>query len=174
MVLGVDDFKAKIDGGGARPTLFQVTINYPVFANGDTEETSFMVKASSLPGSMMAPIIVPFRGREVKVAGDRTFDTWNITVINDTDFDIRDSFERWMNAINAHSTNTGLTNPVDYQADLKVEQLDRDETVLKTYFMRGAFPQMVSPIEVSWEAVNQIEEFQVEFSYQYWEADTTS
>lgn len=173
-LLGVDDFKSKLRGGGARPNLFQATINFPVFAGGDVELTSFLCKAASLPASVMNPIEIPFRGRQLKVAGDRTFETWTITVINDTDMSIRNAFERWMNAINSHSSNVGLTNPVDYQTDLKVEQLDKDESVTKTYNFRGCFPTNVSSIDLSYDTVDTIEEFTVELQVQYWESDTTT
>ena len=123
-ILGVDDFKSKLRDGGARPNLFQVTINYPGFANGDAELTSFLVEAASLPGSTFGSIVVPFRGRQLKMAGDRVFAEWTTTIINDTDFAVRDAIERWMNGINAHSANTGLTSPIAYEADLKVDQLD--------------------------------------------------
>jgi len=119
-ILGVDDFKAKLRGGGARPNLFKATINFPAYAGGDVETSSFLCEAAQLPGSTITPIIVPFRGRQLKMAGDRTFDVWTPTIINDTDFVIRDSMERWMNGMNAHSANTGLTNVVDYEADLLV------------------------------------------------------
>ena len=94
----------------------------------------------------MNVVDVPFRGRQLKVAGDRTFEPWTVTIINDTDFTVRDSMERWLNGINNHSANTGLTNPVDYQADLIVEQLDRDESVIKTYNFRGCFPVNISKL----------------------------
>jgi len=103
-VLGVDDFKAKLRGGGARPNLFKATINFPGYANGDVELTSFMCEAAQLPASTMATIIVPFRGRQLKMAGDRTFETWTPSIINDTDFNVRDAMERWMNGMNAHAT----------------------------------------------------------------------
>ena len=119
-------------------------------------------------------IDVPFRGRQLKVAGDRTFEPWTVTIINDTDFTVRDSMERWMNGINAHSANTGLVNPVDYQADLVVEQLDRDESTIKTYNFRGCFPTNVAAIDLAYETVDTIEEFTVEFQIQYWESNTTS
>jgi len=102
-VLGVDDFKAKLRGGGARPNLFKATINFPGYANGDAELTSFLCEAAQLPGSTFGIINVPFRGRILKLAGDRTFPEWTVTIINDTDFTVRNSFERWMNGINAHS-----------------------------------------------------------------------
>ena len=151
MALGkIDDFKAKLRGGGARPNLFQVTINYPGFANGDPELTSFLVEAATLPGSNFGIIPMAFRGRILKLAGDRTFAEWQTTIINDTDFAIRNAIERWMNGINAHSANTGLNSPIAYEADLKVEQLDRDGTVIKTYNFRGAYPQDLSDIAVSY------------------------
>ena len=173
-ILGVDDFKAKLRGGGARPNLFKATINFPAYANGDVELTSFLCEAAQLPGSIMAPIEIPFRGRILKIAGDRTFDVWTPTIINDTDFAIRNAMERWMNGINAHQANTGLTAPVDYQADLIVEQLDRDESILKTYNFRGCFPTSLSPIDLSYGTTNDIERFIVEFQVQYWESNTTS
>ena len=173
-ILGVDDFKSKLRGGGARPNLFRATVNFPGYAGGDVELTSFLCKAAQLPASVMNVIEVPFRGRQLKIAGDRTFETWTATILNDTDFTIRNSMERWMNGINSHAANTGLTNPVDYQADLVVEQLDRDETVIKTYNFRGAFPINVSAIDLNYETVDTVEEFTVEFAVQYWESGTTS
>ena len=173
-VLGVDDFKSKLRGGGARPNLFKATINFPGYANGDVELTSFLCEAAQLPASTIGTIIVPFRGRQLKMAGDRTFDVWTPTIINDTDFNVRDAMERWMNGMNAHSANTGLTNPVDYEADLVVEQLDKDGSTSKTYNFRGCFPTGLSPIDLSYASENEIERFTVEFQVQYWEAATTS
>lgn len=173
-ILGVDDFKAKLKGGGARPNLFKATINFPAYAGGDVELTSFMCEAAQLPGSIMGVVTIPFRGRQLKIAGDRTFDTWTPTIINDTDFAVRDAMERWMNGINAHKANTGLTAPVDYNADLLVEQLDRDESVLKTYSFRGCFPTNISPVDLNYGSNDEIERFQVEFQVQYWESNTTS
>jgi hypothetical protein len=173
-VLNIDDFKAKLKGGGARPNLFKATINFPAYAQGDVELTSFMCKAAVLPASTMAVIDVPFRGRQLKIAGDRTFDTWSPTILNDTDFNVRNAMERWMNGINAHSANTGLVAPADYSADLVVEQLDRDETVLKRYNFRGCFPTNISAIDLAYETNDAIEEFTVDFQVQYWESATTS
>ena len=172
-VLGVDDFKAKMRGGGARPNLFKATINFPGYANGDVELTSFLCEAAQLPASTMGTIIVPFRGRQLKMAGDRTFAEWTVSIINDTDFAVRNSLERWMNGMNAHSANTGLASPVAYEADLKVEQLDRSGDILKTYNFRGAYPQDLSPIGLSFADNDQIERFQCTWAFQYWEANTT-
>jgi len=174
MSLRVDDFKAKLKGGGARPNLFRATVNFPVYAGGDVELTSFMCKAAQLPASIMNVIEVPFRGRQLKIAGDRTFEVWSPTVINDTGFEVRNALERWMNGMNGHSANTGITNPVAYQADLLVEQLDKDGSVLKTYKFRGCFPTNLSAIELSYDTVDTLEEFTVDFQVQYWESDTTS
>lgn len=173
-ILGVDDFKSKLRGGGARPNLFRATVNFPAYAGGDVELTSFLCKAAQLPASVMAPIEVPFRGRQLKIAGDRTFEPWTVTIINDTDFNVRNAMETWMNGINAHQANTGLTNPVDYQADLLVEQIDKDGSTLKTYNFRGCFPTNLSAIELSYETNDAIEEFTAEFQVQYWESGTTS
>ena len=173
-ILGVDDFKSKIRGGGARPNLFKATVNFPTYAAGDVELTSFMCKGAQLPASVTNVIDVPFRGRQLKVAGDRTFEPWTVTIINDTDFAVRDSMERWLNGINNHKANSGLTNPVDYQADLIVDQLDRDGNEIKTYNFRGAFPVNISNIELNYETVDTIEEFTVEFQIQYWESNTTT
>jgi hypothetical protein len=170
-VLGIDDFKAKLKGGGARPNLFKAVLNFPGFAGGDVELASFMCKTAQLPASTMAAISVPFRGRQLQIAGDRTFEPWTVTVLNDTDFAIRNAFERWSAGINGHSTNEGLVNPVDYQADMLVEQLDKDGSVLKTYNFRGCFPTTISAIELAYETNDTIEEFTVELQVQYWESE---
>lgn len=173
-ILGVDDFKSKLRGGGARANLFNVILNYPAYAGGDVELSSFLCKGASLPQSAVNVTPVNFRGREVKMAGERTFDDWTVTILNDTDFAIRDALERWSNGINGHQTNTGLTNPNDYQVDLIVDQLDRDGTTLKRYNIRGAFPQTIGQIDLSYDTTGEVETFDVTFSYQYWESNTTS
>ena len=173
-ILGVDFFKAKISGGGARPNLFQATLNYPSFVGGNTETASFLVRAASLPGSTIPELIVPFRGRQLKIAGDRTFEPWSTTIMNDTGFTIRDNIETWMNGMNEHRENTGLVDVNDYIADLKVEQLAKDGSVLKTYQFVGAFPTVLSPIDLAYDANDQIEEFTCDWSYQYWTSNTTT
>tara|TARA_Y100000385_G_scaffold23305_1_gene22520 strand:+ start:1014 stop:1541 length:528 start_codon:yes stop_codon:yes gene_type:complete len=173
-ILGVDDMKAKLVGGGARPNLFKVTMSFPSYVTANVELASYMCKASSMPASTIAPIEVPFRGRQLKIAGDRTFDPWGVTVINDTDFNVRNSFEQWMNGINQHKANTGLTQPSSYMADMIVEQLDKDGTVEKTYNMRGTWPTSLGAIELSYETGDTIEEFEVELQVQYWESNKTT
>jgi len=173
-ILGVDDFKSKLIGGGARPNLFVATVNYPAYAAGDSELTSFLCKAAQLPASVIAQLDVPFRGRQLKIAGDRTFENWTITIINDTGMEIRNAFERWMNGINEHVNNEGLLNPNDYMADMSVEQLDRGNNVTKKYDIRGAYPVNISAIDLSYDTNDAVEEFTVELAYQYWESNTTS
>ena len=159
----LDEFKANLIGGGARANQFRVTFNTPgAIATGlDVRKASFLIKAAALPGQTIGEIAVPFRGRNLYIAGDREFETWETTVINDTDFNIRNAMERWLNAINDTVTNTGLSNVADYTADLTVEQLDRDDTVLKSYILRNCMPQGTGAIELSYETANAIEEFTV-------------
>ena len=172
--LGVDDFKAKLSGGGARANLYQATLGFPSFVNSNIELASFMVKAAQLPGSTITPIMVPFRGRQLQIAGDRTFEPWTVTIINDTGFDVRNSFEEWMNGINQHNSNSGLTSPSDYMSDMEIAQLDKSGATVKNYNIRGCFPTNLGPIEVSYDSENTIEEFTVEFQVTYWESDKTS
>ena len=168
----ITDFKSKLTGGGARANLFEVVLTFPDAAAPDSnvlEKSRFLVKGANMPASNVAQIEVPFRGRVLKIAGDRTFDSWTVTVINDTDFAIRSAFERWMNTINRVSDNTGLTNPADYQADAYVYQLDRDGSTLRSYRFYDVFPTQVAPIELSYDAQG-IQEFTVELQVQWWEA----
>ena len=168
----ITDFKSKLTGGGARANLFEVVLQFPDAAAPDSvvlEKARFLVKGANLPASNIQQIEVPFRGRVLKIAGDRTFDSWTVTVLNDTDFSIRSAFERWMNTINRVSDNTGLVNPADYQADAYVYQLDRDGSVLRSYRFYDVFPTQVAPIELSYDAQG-IQEFTVELQVQWWEA----
>jgi hypothetical protein len=172
----IDEFKAQLIGGGARANQFRVTFNTPgAIASGiDARRSSFLIKTAALPGQTLGEITVPYRGRNLYIAGDREFETWETTVINDTDFMVRNGIERWMNAINDTVTNTGLTAVADYQADLIVEQLDRDDTVLKSYILRGCYPQTLAPIELSFESANAIEEFAVTWRYHHFEASAVN
>jgi hypothetical protein len=171
----VDSFKAKLIGGGARANLFKVIINNPPIGAGlNTELLSFTCKGAQLPASVVAQIDVPFRGRQLKVAGDRTFENWTITAYNEDAQDVRSAFESWMNSINEHVNNVGVKNPSLYQADLIVQQLDRQNSITKEYAIRGAFPVNVSAIDLSYDANDAVEEFTIEFAYQYWESNTTS
>ena len=168
----IDDFKAQLKGGGARPNQFRVTIVPPIgIVTGlNVANSSFLCKASKLPGQTLGEIEVPFRGRKIYVAGDREFETWNSTFLNDTDFNIRNAIERWMNGINDLADNTGTIVSSDYQSDLTVEQLDRDGTTIKSYIFRNAYPLTLADIELSYETVNALEEFEVTWRYQHFEA----
>jgi len=173
----IDDFKANLIGGGARQNQFRVTITPPpgIAIGLDVRRTSFLVKASNLPAMAMTPIEVPFRGRKIYVAGDREFaDEWTTTFINDTDFMIRNAMERWQNGINDYANNTGVTAPADYQTDIFVEQLDRDDTVLKTYIFRACYPLTVAAIELSSAEATEIETFEVTWRYQHFEPSGVS
>ena len=172
-VLGVDDFKSKLIGGGARSNLFKATINFPAYAQGDTETTSFLCKSAALPGSTITATEINFRGRILKIAGDRTFENWSITILNDSGLEIRNAMERWMNGISEHAANTGIVNPTEYQTDLVMEQLDKAGNVTKTYDIRGAFPVNVAQLEMAYDSEG-ISETTVEFAYQYWESNTTT
>ena len=169
----ITDFKSKMAGGGARPNLFEVELVFPdpiAIENDVKEKSRFLVKAAQLPASNITPIEVNFRGRILKIAGDRTFDTWTVTVINDVDFAIRSAFEKWMNFINKMEDATGAQDPAAYQPDAYVHQLDRDGSTLRSYKFHDIFPTNISAIDLSYETVDTVEEFTVEFQVQWWEA----
>ena len=184
----LDTFKSKLLGGGVRPNFFEVELKFPALGIDDndvSDRTRFLVKGANLPASIVAPISVPFRGRELKIAGERSFDTWTITVINDSNFVLRDAFEKWMNVINKVSDNAGEVDPTVYQQEAYVHQLGRAPItnqagvpatsgntipILRSYHFHGVFPTNVSSIELSYDSNNVIEEFSVEFQVQWWEA----
>ena len=171
----ISDFKSKLTGGGARPNLFEVELAFPSAAKPDNEtevleKARFLVKAAALPASTIANIDIPFRGRILKIAGDRTFETWTITVMNDVDFSIRSAFEKWMNTINRMSDGTGIANPALYQKDAIVNQLDRDGSLLRSYKFWDIFPTNLSTIDLSYDTTDTIQEFTVEMQVHYWEA----
>ena len=169
----ITDFKSKLTGGGARPNLFEVELAFPdsISIDNDVKDKSrFLVKSAALPASNITPIDINFRGRILKIAGDRTFDTWTITVINDTDFAIRSAFEKWMNVINKLSDATGFNDPAEYQEDAYVHQLDRDGSTLRTYKFFDIFPTNISQMDLSYETIDTVEEFTVELQVLYWES----
>ena len=172
----INDFKAKLAGGGARANQFKVTMPFPGYSQvgGEIEELAFLCKTTQLPAMTIPSFTVPFRGRQIKIAGDRTYADWTITVINDTNFKLRNAFERWSNGINNMTDGEGLTNPADYQVDAFVDQLDRNGATIKSYTLRGVFPTTIAPIELTYDEATAIEEFAVTFSYQYFETNTTT
>ena len=176
------DFRSRMRGGGARSNLFEVNITYPEGIgvqegdDGATGKGEFLIKAAEIPASNVGNIPVPFRGRVLPVAGDRTFDPWTVTIINDTDFVIRDAMERWSNSINDIQTAQGTINPEDYQTSATVKQFSRggkSETdtiqTLREYNFVGIYPNTVSSIPLDYGATDQIEEFQVTFNYLFYE-----
>ena len=168
----ITDFKSKLTGGGARSNLFEVVLSFPDIAPADVnvlDKARFLVKGANLPASNIAMLEVPFRGRTLKVAGDRSFESWTISVLNDTDFAIRSAFENWMNKINRVSDNTGATDVQSYTADAFVYQLDRNGETLRAYHFYDIFPTSVASIALD-SATSSIEEFTVEFQVLWWEA----
>ena len=180
----IDKFKSRISGGIARPNLFEVVLATPdgvvdTNVNDFGIKSRFLVKAAALPASNIAPISVPFRGRTLKIAGDRTFDAWTVRVINDEDFQLRTAFERWANVISKLDDATGVTNPSSYMTDAYVTQLGRgaerfstsnsggESSVLRTYKFFDIFPTQIGAIELSYDNGDQLEEFDVTFDVQY-------
>ena len=173
----IDDFKANLIGGGARANQYRVTVTPPpgIAIGLDVRSASFLVTASRLPESNLGEIAVPFRGRNIYVAGDSPApETWTTTFFNDTDFMVRNAMERWHNGINNFADNTGVTSAADFQTDLFVEQLDRDDTILKTYIFRAAFPLTVGQIDLSTAEATEIETFEVTWRYQHFEPSAVS
>ena len=176
----ITEFRSRLTGGGARANLFEIEIAFPddlgIDSNLVTDKVPFLVKAAEIPASNLGNIPVPYRGRVLPVAGDRTFDPWTVTVINDTDFQIRDAMEKWSNSINDLQTAQGTINPEVYQKSGRVFQLSREgtsssdpEKVLRTYKFEGIYPNTVSSIPLDFGATDQIEEFQVTFNYLFYE-----
>ncbi len=178
----ISQFKSALSGGGARPNLFEVELTtFPTGISWDADKFKYLCKAAALPGSNVASIDVPFRGRTFKVAGDRTIDAWTVTIINDEDFKLRRAFESWTELIAKLDNNLGATNPGAYMSNATVYQLGRgsqinsttnagaDSSVLAAYKFVDIFPTSVSPIDLSYDSGDTIEEFTVEFQVQSYE-----
>ena len=185
----ITNFRDRLVGGGARPNMFEVNITLPeqIAPNGDiSQDMRFLVKGAEIPAAIIGNIPVPFRGRVLPVAGDRTFNPWTVTVINDAQFNIRDAMEQWSNLINDLQFDVGDINPADYQTKAEVFQLSRQSQgsggqsagkggeiiqTLRTYNFEGIYPNAVSSIPLDYGATDQIEEFQVTFNYLFWTAE---
>jgi hypothetical protein len=209
MARGISEFKSRLAKGGARPNLFMVRLNFPTTlsnivdidnidsATDLTGQAEFLVKTAQLPASTIGVIDVPFRGRMLKVAGDRTFEPWSVTVINDGAFRLRKAFETWSRGVNALTENVsqlgyGSGDPISYCVDMTVFQLSRDNQtpsktptnmtalgedgmeVVRAYKFYDAWPSSLSAIDLSYESNDQVEEFTVEFQYNYYEVTTPS
>jgi hypothetical protein len=183
----ISQFKSALSGGGARPNLFEVELTtFPAGISWDADKFKYLCKAAALPASNISPIDVPFRGRIFKVAGDRTIDTWTVTIINDEDFKLRRAFEAWSDLIAKLDNNLGATNPGSYMSNATVYQLGRgsqinsttnagaDSSILAAYKFVDIFPTSVSPIDLSYDSGDTIEEFTVEFQVQSYEIISSS
>lgn len=173
----IEDFKAVLQGGGVRPTMFQVELRFPDPVVADTtlatNEGTFLIMAAQLPGSNVGTIDVPFRGRKLKVSGDRNFDDWTVTVLNDVTFNLRKAFEEWSERIQNHNFVLGSNTLNDYFANAIVRQLDRDGNQLRSYRFEGIWPSVVGAIDLDFETQDTVERYEVTFNVQYWSAIET-
>jgi hypothetical protein len=175
MAFNVNQFRSQLQGDGARPNLFEVSLPFPAFSlpgNAQTK-TTFMCKTAQLPGSTLGVVPVQYFGRELKFVGNRTFADWTVTIINDEDFVVRNAFERWMNGINSHNLNVRnpvASTPLGYSVDSEVTQFGKAGNTIKKYRFVGMFPSDITPIDVDWGSNDTIEEFSVTLTYQFWEA----
>lgn len=171
MAFNVNEIRSQLTLGGARNSLFQVTIQNP--ANGVADiKVPFLVKAAQIPASTLGLIEVPYFGRKIRLAGDRTFGDWTVTVINDEDFLIRNAMEQWSNQIQSLQGNLrtfGAASPLLYKAQAQVTQFSKTGIPIRTYTFNGIYPSEISPIELNWESTDAIEEFTVTFQYDWWE-----
>jgi hypothetical protein len=180
MAFNVAEFRANMIGDGARPNLFQVTLNFPTIAENGVaagQKATFMAKSAQLPGSTIGTVPVFYFGRELKFAGNRSFTDWTLQIINDEDFTVRRALESWMNGINSHGGNVraaGAASPTGYTVDAEVTQYGKTGDTLKTYKFVGMYPLDLAPIDLDWSSNDTIEEYGVTFAYQWWETDTTS
>lgn len=174
MAFDIEDFKSRgLNLGGARPSLFKVTISdWPANDSGHGQELEFLAKATQIPPSIIGQVEIPYFGRRIKVVGDRVYTNWNITVMNDEDFKVRDAFEEWHRLFNDHQSNlmdpqVGA-EPIRYKWNADVVQYGKAGNEIKRYRFVGIFPVSISEIGLDWEAIDQVEQFDVEFSVDYW------
>ena len=183
----ITNFRDQLRGGGARPNLFEVNLgNFGgaggLDANWDNNaqrDFQFLCKATSMPTQTIGSVEIPFRGRILKVAGDRTFEPWSVTVINDGSFSVRKAFEAWTEKINNIATGVGEVDPNNYMGNGTIKQLSRSATggdindvsnaqrVLHTYQVEEIWPSEIGSIDLSYESSDAIEEFTVTFQIQY-------
>lgn len=168
----VERFKSSLTNGGARPNQFQVQLSFPTYvtvASTAVARSPFLVSVAELPGQTVNPAIVQYRGREVKFAGDRVYAPFTVTVLNDSDFSIRNGIEQWMNGMDELEFKIGRLQPSEYQRNIDILQLDRNGNTLKSYRLQSAFPVDLSPVALDFGANDQISTFQVTFQYQFFE-----
>ena len=176
MAFSVTEFKSGLKQGGARPSLFKVELQYPAGVTSPPTRSEFLIKGTTIPASNIGTHEVFFHGKSIKIAGDRTFDTWDTTIINDEDFGIRKSLEEWMNLVSNHKLNTrsngfGINEGENskYKQTLKVIQFGKQGDKLKTYKFVGAFPTVLSTINLDW-GTQDIEEYTCTWTYDFWES----
>lgn len=169
-ITNIEEFRSRLVTGGARPTLFRITNPFPRTLGADATDLSYMAKAASIPEEIISQISVGYFGRKIKLAGDRTYRDWNLTIINDETYSIRNVFEIWHNLLNSPEGNVrafSYVNPNIYKTDVIVEQLSQSGDVSRMYNLVGAFPIRIGDIRLSWDEQNTIEEFDVTFAYDY-------
>ena len=159
----IDQFKAQLIGGGPRANRFKVFI--PSAGN----KIEFLCKAANIPAGTLGEVIVPFRGHNLKLAGERTFEDWQITVINDVEFSVRSGLEAWQEEIQAMDSGEGSTSTDYLISRAFVEQLNKDDSVLARYEFFNMFPKNIGAIELSYDTVDALEEFTVDFTFSHWE-----
>lgn len=185
MAFNVDQFRTALQYDGARPNLFEVVLNFPNYVELGAlagSQSRFMCKTAQLPGSTMGVVEVPYFGRQIKVAGNRTFAEWSVTIINDEDFAIRNAFERWHRGINDNVTNLRSAGAISttsagssYAVDAQVYQYaKKGGSPIKSYKFIGMFPSDIAAIDLDWSSNDTIEEYSVTLSYQYWTTLDTS
>lgn len=166
MAFDINDIRSQLVGGGARFSQFYCLITNPFSPSSDLK-IPFMCKAASIPSFSIGRIDVPYFGRKIPVPGDRIWDDWTVTIINDEDHIVKDAMERWSNQMNAFRRNIAQSgsNPNNYKSTGLITQMAKDGSELRTYQMNGIFPTMISNIELGWEITDAIEEFQVTFAF---------
>ena len=171
MAFNINDIRSQLALGGARPSLFQVTITNPISQIADLK-VPFLTVRAQIPASSLGTIQVPYFGRKIKIAGDRNFAPWTVTVINDEDFLIRNAMETWNNSINAYEANInqlGSGAPALYKSQATVTHFGKAGEILRVYQFNGLYPSEVSPITLDWNTQDQLEEFDVTFEYDSFE-----
>ena len=171
MPFSINNFRANLTGQGARPNLFEVTIPFPGAVNpGEAgQKITFMCKGAQIPGADIGLVEVPYFGRNIKLAGNRTFAEWTTTVINDEDFAVHAGLTNWMNAINTHASNERQITGTDYQVDAQVTHFTKGGDIAKEITIVNCWPSSVAAIELGWDQNDAIEEFAVTWQYDYWQ-----
>jgi len=170
----INEFRSALKNGGVRPNQFSVQISFPSIVNAADllRTSSFLVNIAELPGVSIGTVPIYYRGRELKLPGDKSFAPFTCTVLNDTGFSLRAGIEKWMNYIESNITKNGYTNPGDYLGTITVTQLDRTGNALRSYLMAGAYPNDIGAVGLDFSANDQLSSFQVAFQYQYFEVFT--